>query len=465
MNVRRARSCVVSAWLGLTAFTLFGSAASCSGDTAPPRPQWVVHLATDAPIPALGQQLYVELLDPVTVETGAPKGRLLDGSRGSSWPISFGVVPARSGAPPRVRARFFALDEAGADGVPTTNALIDAVADLPLVGTGVTDVALVLRMACFGVAADVAGRRSCDPATGALAPEPTLPTLDTVEPLPLPGSWPPSKVVDCSPGVPVGMRCAPGGVFLMGTPQSITPGGPLGTLPQHLVQLHAFAIDEDEFTVGDYRALVETAGSSPPLTGDPDPFASPPECKYLGAKVSRNDTMPVNCVTWQQANRACATVGKRLPTEAEWEYVAGNLGARSLFPWGSDTDICSYAVVSRGRGLVAGESTTCLSAKFGYQPGPVAGGDGRDRTFMGVRNLGGNLSEWVLDAFAPYTDPCWAGRSLLIDPVCTDRRYGKRSVRGGGWIYPPFYAYGTVRDGSPPDQPQVSVGFRCARSM
>jgi formylglycine-generating enzyme required for sulfatase activity len=440
----------------------------CRAQTAPARAQWKVYLATDAPVPQLGEQLFVELLESSGAEVAAGETRLIDGSRPELWPVSFGVVPTTPGAAVRLRARLYRLDETGADGTPQGTALIDATGTLPSLGPGVNEVAMTLAMACFGVASNLPGQRTCDPATGGLAPEPTLAALASSAPLPAPGSWPPALVVPCSSHPPAGMTCIPGGAFLLGATQYFSDGTDVAPSPQHLVQLRPFAIDTDEVTVGVVRELVQTMGLAPPLTGDTDPTAEPPECTYDNTS---NTDAPVNCVSWTQANQACKLLGKQLPSEAQWEYVAGNLGQKTPFPWGTDTDVCARAVVARGRALVTSddEALECLSGQSGFMPGPVSGGSSTDVSLLGVRNLGGNVSEWVADIFDPYTGPCWADGSLLVDPVCSSAvaKSTVRSIRGGSWQTGAVYAYATQRQFAPSstNPPGVSIGLRCVVDM
>jgi formylglycine-generating enzyme required for sulfatase activity len=440
----------------------------CSGQAAP-LPQWKVYLATDAPVPQLGEVVYVEVIDgqghdvpPVDEHT-----RLIDGSRPELWPTSFGVVPSSPTETARLRVRLYRPDQIGADGTPQGTLLIDATATLPPVASGVSRVAITLAMSCFGVAPDLAGGQTCDPSTGSLAPEPSLVGDVDLSTLPAAGSWPPAKALPCTAPVPDGMACIPGGVFLMGAARYFPLDPAEDPSPQHLVQLHPFAIDLQEVTVADIKALVRSGGLPPPLQGDPM-GATPPGCTYEGLADPTNDGMPVNCVTWSQASQACALLQKRLPTEAEWEYVASNVGAGTPYPWGSDPDPCTYAVVGRGRPLVhTPESTECLNSSFGFASGPAAGGDARDVTFLGVMNLGGNMGEWVADAFEPYSSPCWSAGGLLVDPVCTATSAApvQRSVRGGSWGSSPLQALAYNRFFASESEVSVGAGFRCALDM
>jgi sulfatase modifying factor 1 len=455
--------------LGAVGLTL---AYSCGARIAPPQAQWKVYLATDAPVPQLGQQVLVEFIDAQGNPLSASLQRLLDGSRAELWPISFGVVPAVAQPTPRIRARFYRLDETGPDGLPNGTMLIDATALLPPAGEGITGTALVLGMACFGVGADVAGHRTCDPATGQLGPEPTLVPGADPSSLPMVGSWPPAASVPCSSQPPAGMACAPGGVFILGRAQYLPING-LDPVPEHLVKIAPFAIDVDEVTVGQIRPLVQAGALTAPVVGDPDTMAQPPECTYLGNSDAEHDAYPVNCLSWANANLACQMFGKRLPTEAEWEYVAGGLGARLPFPWGGDTDICHYAVVSSARALL-GEPSECLVPPEapGPHPDDGTGFDVIESTVPAVggqvRNMGGNVDEWVADVFDSYAGPCWQqGSTLLVNPICTAALAGasQHSSRGGSWQLPALSAYSYARGVSTTDAPAVSTGFRCAKSM
>jgi formylglycine-generating enzyme required for sulfatase activity len=330
----------------------------------------------------------------------------------------------------------------------------------------VTSVGLALPMTCFGVLPELDAKTSCDPATGALAPEPTLaPGSDAG--LPTAGSWAPAARAPCNTDVPPGMICVPGGVLLMGSPRYYAVEADLDPTPEHIVQLHPFALDADEVTVGQVRALVNQSGLTPPIARDPNFDARFGPCTYLDANDASDDAMPANCVSWSTADAACKLLGKRLPTEAEWEYAAGNLGAETPYAWGSDPSICANAVVARGRALLV-EPDQCRTIGSTTLPaGPALGGSPNDVTALGIANLSGNLSEWVADLFAAYYSPCWSGAAPLVDPVCAagSTNPAVHSVRGGAWSDLEYFAGVFYRNATTTDGPLTSTGFRCARSM
>jgi formylglycine-generating enzyme required for sulfatase activity len=155
---------------------------------------------------------------------------------------------------------------------------------------------------------------------------------------------------------------------------------------------------------------------------------------------------------------------KRLPTEAEWDYAAGNLAQKTAFPWGDDSDVCSYTIVAYAP---AGNDTRCR-ADNGLSPGPVAEGHPGDITALGVHNLSGNVSEWVADIAAPYSSPCWSGSTLLKDPHCAAATRGSRGFhgyRGGSWSSDSITARLSRRFDNDSDGPSVQIGFRCAASL
>jgi formylglycine-generating enzyme required for sulfatase activity len=435
------------------------AAAGCS-DVVDARPQWLVAIGTDAPVPQLGDRLLIEVLDEVGEAcTGCRRQLGAPGPEG--WPVSFGIAEVGSG-PRRLRVRLYRASNTAPDGLPAPPLLIDALATLPP-AAGITEVELTLSMACFGLPVvfddGQGGAESCDPATGALAPMRPLELGDGSR-LPRPGSWPPARVVGCAGPTPEGMVCIPGGVFLLGSHQHLPISPEIDPDPEQLVQLSPFWLERDEMTVGDIRPLVAD-GLQPPIMHGTEPGNE--LCAYT---ASGDEGPSVNCLSHAQAEEACARRDRRLPTEAEWEYAAGNVTAETIYPWESTAApptelVCATTLVGRGRGVLEGESTACVAADT--IPGPIAGGFDSDVTTLGLRNMGGNVSEWVADSQAPYTDPaCWAaGARLLVNPVCLAAS-SFWSHRGGSWADPPFQARAASRQGANGAGPQV--GVRCALS-
>ena len=447
------------------------AAAGCGERVGDPLPQWTVFVGTDAPVPQLGDRLLIEVL----ADDGSPAclgcRRQLGAGDPAAWPISFGVVPPEGGGGVRVRARLYLADHTGADGLPSGLPVIDALARLPS-PDGPVDVGLALSMSCLGVASDVAGRTTCDPGAGALAPEPELALADGGGDLPRPGTWPGAAEAPCPAAPPDGMACLPGGLFLLGDPYFFPTGGDLDPLPEHLVRLSPFALDLDEVTVGEVRARIaagEVQGA--PIVRSSDPGELEGACTYLGQANTENDPLPASCVSRPFAEAVCLARGARLPTEAEWEYAAINGTRETRFPWGDVEGGCKYAIVGRGRSVLEAdveESTTCRT-EGGTPWGPLAGGSDADVTELGVKNLSGNVSEWVADRFQRYDEPCWnPGPTLLPDPRCDapSPALGPAwSIRGGAWNDPIFKVRAVERNASASGGPLPSIGFRCARSF
>lgn len=422
---------------------LAAAASACSSEAAP-RDQWVVEVSTDAH-PELGDRLLIEITD----ETGVPCAACRRQLPFAGAPISLGVVP--TGARTFVRARLYRADVIGSDGLPRADAaLLDALVELPGLpeGTGIAPVALPLPTDCFGVPADPVARAACDPATRALAPAP----LARAAPPLRAGAWRERFALDCASAAPDGSVCVPGGAFVLGD-RDAYPGSAIG-LPEHLVVISPFYLDTTEVTVGAYRQLRAVHPDLPEPTG--------PQCTYA-ADGSRDDR-PISCLTWDVAQRTCAAAGKRLPTEAEWEWAAGNLEQETRYPWGGDPDVCAHAAIERAD---TPYYSLCLRNVSPVPPqGPVAVGSMKDRTSLGVHDLGGNVREWTRDAFALYGEPCWASRPWpIVDPVCDPDANGDAAhvSRGGGFQDRLFAAAGTFRDRGTFPTP-ANVGVRCAQS-
>ena len=419
------------------------------------RPQWTVTLRTDAPVPLVGDRLLVEITNTEGILACDSCRRLLDASAATTWPISFGIAESPSAL--RVRARLYRARATAIDGVPDPLATIESIATLP---AAVGPVVVPLHMACFGVAATAAA--TCDPTTGELAP--LAPAAAGVgDPTLLPGSWIESKAAPCASPAPDGMACVQGGLFFFGDIDPAIAGR------EQLVRVSSFFADRDELTVGRARTLLAAkavTGAPRRMTNDKSPTSV---CKYLGEQDGTNDAQPLNCVDRDLAEALCAAEGKRLLREAEFAYAAVNGSRGSRYPWGDDENICAHAVIARDALLGELDVKVSMSIECRSQNGdtllfgPVGSAiASRDETVdpVGLRNLGGNLAEWVHDTFAPLSDPCWKGRPLLVDPVC--RSGGLPTIRGGAWSFPAWMASAKFRTSSSAASPNY-VGVRCAK--
>ncbi len=229
------------------------------------------------------------------------------------------------------------------------------------------------------------------------------------------------------------MVVIPAGHFTMGAED-----GDADEQPPHLVMLSAFSIDQTEVTVSAYARCVE-AGTC----------TKPKDWSLCNFGKGGRDHHPINCVTWADADRYCRWAGKRLPTEAEWEYAARASDGRR-FPWGNPPPNCDRAVMPTlqlGPGCGTDSTWPVGSKKAGASP-------------WGLSDMAGNVAEWVADRYsdvyyksAPQQDP--QGPSSGSDRV----------LRGGGWKDSrPSYLRSSYRYGAAPVVSADDTGFRCARS-
>jgi len=438
-----------------TLFALLGLTA-CQ-DPASARDQWLITISTDGALPQFGNRLLVEAIDEEgTIACDACRRTF--GVSATDLPLSFGLS-ATSGAS-RVRARLYRAGQTGPDGFPGGAGLIDGLGRLPE-ARGVTPVALPLSLNCFGLASD--GDQTCAPETGTLVPSPLL-----ADDLPLDvGSWWGLASVPCATDAPDDMACIEGGAFIRGNYDDFGPSPLLSGEKERLVVLSPFVLERDEVTVGEVRALLQSGALDvEPILPDPDPRGPTGTCTYLGTDDPTNDALPVNCVPFGTAVSICQALGRRLPTEAEWEFAAGQRTLESPFPWGSDPEACDLAIVGVGRLEEAyfAETTPCRGQADGQlRPwGMQPGGDPDDVTAQGIRNLGGNVTEFSSDAFEPYGEGCHADLPRpAIDPVCVANT-GRVVARGGSWNSTVRLARSTSRQYASGWSP--SLGLRCAAS-
>lgn len=291
---------------------------------------------------------------------------------------------------------------------------------------------------------------SAVPAVVEPAPPPEPPA-----PPPVPTSPDGTEIPPCPTEDLPGMVCVKGGEFTRGIDgdhacdQYEIKWSRSNAAPAARVWVSPFYLDRTEVTHAAYQACV-TAG---------DCKARQPN--YLDF---RRPDLPMTGVSWFEARDYCAAMGKRLPTEAEFERAARGPDG-GLHPWGDDPATCERAVImdESGRG--------CGTPKRGSHPDkgrPLRVGSRPLQA--GFHDLIGNAEEWVSDWYAPYeacgqacagtnpTGPC-AGQD-----ACPDSQ--TKLVKGGSWYWNADCATGANRRHHfPANKPYHHFGFRCAADL
>lgn len=177
----------------------------------------------------------------------------------------------------------------------------------------------------------------------------------------------------------------PAGSFVMGCDDGHPDEG-----PARRVTLPSFEIDRHEMTIARYHEFLRATGRPrPPGWDDPRrPFTLRPH-------------EPVEAVTWEEAAACARFHGRRLPTEAEWEYAARGADGRR-FPWGDQfaSDLFNGGARiprTENRGELDRRNPDARTGGYGV-PGnrpAVIGSFPGDRSPMGVMDMAGNVAEWV----------------------------------------------------------------------
>ncbi|MGZ6092210.1 MAG: formylglycine-generating enzyme family protein, partial [Polyangiales bacterium] len=124
-----------------------------------------------------------------------------------------------------------------------------------------------------------------------------------------------------------------------------------------------------------------------------------------------NEKLPINCITWLEAQAFCIWSGGFLPSEAEWNFAAAGGADQRVFPWpnelklGLDTTLANFGCLRNSVGAADGGLGTCgPTGVMNIAPvGTSEAGNGK----FGQADLAGNLAEWTLDLFVdPYQLPC-----------------------------------------------------------
>jgi formylglycine-generating enzyme required for sulfatase activity len=254
-----------------------------------------------------------------------------------------------------------------------------------------------------------------------------------------------------------------GGTFMMGTPAGDPDAPPVGhpardlELPAHAVSLSPYYLDQFEVTVAQIAHYLNAGGNNVcdewgDSIDDGRCFNLPAVMDVRGGGYRPKpgmERLAFSSAGFQGAERYCRWVGKRLPTEAEWEFAARHdpkIGKDSRYPWGDRFE---------PRRANCREET----CKDGFElESPVGSFDGTGGRLdgsspWGVHDLAGNVEEIVADCehrYKPCDGPC-RNPKVAVTPSC------KPMVRTSDWSSDRMDLRSTWRMGGP------GGGFRCAR--
>jgi formylglycine-generating enzyme required for sulfatase activity len=323
---------------------------------------------------------------------------------------------------------------------------------------------------------------------------------------------PPSRQEAPVPGLsetPAGMVWVPGGDFTMGSDDY----GMDNERPSRRVRVDGFWMDEHDVTNGEFRRFVdathyvttaerkpdweEMRKQLPPGSPKPDEnkfvpgslvFTPPAKAVPLDnlsgwwkwvpganwrhpagseSNIDGKDDYPVVQVSWDDAVAYAHWAGKRLPTEAEWEFAARGGLERKRFAWGDEFRPGGKHMANTWQGQfpvkdIAEDGFAGTSPVKSFPPNGY-----------GLYDMAGNVWQWCSDWYradeharrASEISVNPSGPSSTFDPA--DPYSPRRVIKGGSFLCNVSYCESyrpSARRGTPPDTGSSHVGFRCVKS-
>jgi formylglycine-generating enzyme len=312
---------------------------------------------------------------------------------------------------------------------------------------------------------------------------------------------------------PPGMVWIKGGEFAMG---SELPGSRRNEMPVVKANLDGFWMDEHDVTNAEFRKFVEATGYkttaerpvdweqikkqlAPGTAKPPDealqpgsmvfvPTAGPVDLRGMeswwrwthgadwrhpegpASNLDGREDHPVVQVSWDDAVAYAQWAGKRLPTEAEWEFAARGGLEGKRFAWGDEFKPAGKFMANTWTGSFPYKNTQ-EDGYAGTSPVKAFPPNG-----YGLYDMGGNVWNWVSDWYRPDTHAQQKVETSCHNPKGPDASYSithpnqheERVTKGGSFLCHADYCESyrpSARRGTPPDTGMSHIGFRCALSQ
>lgn len=274
-------------------------------------------------------------------------------------------------------------------------------------------------------------------------------------------------LVRCSPDpqlkskISAEMVLLPAGEFLMGGEKADLEGFDKSTYlnyeaeyPRHRVQFSAFYLDKYEVTNAQYRQfLAHLEKTKDPSFDHPDQPTDHDHLQHYLNDEMKADNQPATGLSWFDAYAFCKWAGKRLPTEAEWEYAARGPGeAYRKYPWGNeapDAEGIWRANLRPEQGWSADGFR--YTAPVGSFPDGVSP--------FGLMDMAGNAEEWVSD----WLDANYYRQTQGAEDPQGPKDGHNKVIKGGSFGTDPVHIRIATRLYGAPWVKSEMQGCRCAK--